>query len=114
MSEAMFQHVRVIGKKFEGASVVLDNMWFENCSFENCDVFYSGGPTETHSCRSNEMFRNPTGPRVTAHTLPKGFIRPPSTRPQHLLECAQMLAQEGRRFKGVEAKPTSGLMVRLA
>jgi hypothetical protein len=51
MSEAMFQHVRVIGKKFEGSSVVLDNMWFENCSFENCEVFYSGGPTETRSCR---------------------------------------------------------------
>jgi hypothetical protein len=44
MSEAAFQHVRVIGKKFEGSSVVLDNMWFENCSFENCEVFYSGGP----------------------------------------------------------------------
>ena len=33
MSEAVFKHVRVTGKKFERASIVLDNMWFENCSF---------------------------------------------------------------------------------
>jgi len=51
MSEATFRHVRVNGKKFEHASIVLDNMWFENCSFEDCDVFYSGGPTEARSCR---------------------------------------------------------------
>jgi hypothetical protein len=51
MSEGAFQHVRVIGKKFERSSVVPDNMWFENCSFENCDVFYSGGHSETRSCR---------------------------------------------------------------
>jgi hypothetical protein len=38
MSEAVFQHVRVMEKKFEGSSVVLDNTWFENCSFENFDV----------------------------------------------------------------------------
>jgi hypothetical protein len=30
MTEAVFQHVRVSGKKFERSSVVLDNMWFEN------------------------------------------------------------------------------------
>jgi len=41
MSEAVFQHVRVMEEKFEGSSVVLDNTWFENCSFENCKVFYS-------------------------------------------------------------------------
>ena len=34
MSEAVFQHVRVMEKKFEGSSVVLDHTWFENCSFE--------------------------------------------------------------------------------
>ena len=50
-AQATFRHLRVIGKKFERASVVLDNMWFENCWFENCDVFYSGSPTETRSCR---------------------------------------------------------------
>ena len=51
MSEAVFQHVRVSGKKFERSSIVLDNMRFENCSFKDCDVFYSGGPVETESCR---------------------------------------------------------------
>jgi len=43
VSEAVFQHVRVMGKKSEGSPVVLDNMWFVNCSFENCEVFSSGG-----------------------------------------------------------------------
>jgi hypothetical protein len=42
MSEAMFQHVRVSGKRFERPSIVLENMWFENCSFPECEVFYSG------------------------------------------------------------------------
>jgi hypothetical protein len=51
MAEATFPHVRVTGKTFDRASIVLDNMWFENCSFENCDVFYSGGPAETRSRR---------------------------------------------------------------
>jgi hypothetical protein len=32
MTEATFQQVRVTGKKFERAFIVLDNMWFENCS----------------------------------------------------------------------------------
>ncbi len=51
MAEAVFQHVRVSGKRFERSSIVLDNTWFENCSFHDCDIFYSGGPTETRSCR---------------------------------------------------------------
>jgi len=25
-------------------------MWFENYSFENCEVFYGDGSRETHSC----------------------------------------------------------------
>jgi hypothetical protein len=25
-------------------------MWFENCFFKHCEVFYSGGPAETQSC----------------------------------------------------------------
>jgi hypothetical protein len=41
MTEAVFQHVRVSGKKFERSSIVLDTMWFETCSFgiatcQNC------------------------------------------------------------------------------
>ena len=51
MVEAAFQHVRVSEKKFERSSIVLDNMWFENCSFKDCDMFYSGGPAEIQSCR---------------------------------------------------------------
>jgi hypothetical protein len=51
MPEAAFQHVRVSKKKCERSSIVLDNMSFENCSFRDCDVFYSGGLTETQSCR---------------------------------------------------------------
>ncbi len=50
MAEAVFQYVRVSVKRFEGASIVLDKTWFENCSFENCEVFYSG-PTEARSRR---------------------------------------------------------------
>jgi hypothetical protein len=51
MAEAVFQHVRVSGKKFERSSIVLDNMWIESCPYEDCDVFYSGGPVEARSCR---------------------------------------------------------------
>jgi hypothetical protein len=51
MSEAIFQHVRVSGKNFERSPIVLDSMWFENCSFKDCEIFYSGGPAETRSCR---------------------------------------------------------------
>lgn len=50
MSQAIFQHVRISGKKFEKSRVVLDNTWFENCSFKDCEVFYSGGPVEVRSC----------------------------------------------------------------
>lgn len=49
MSEAIFQHVPVSGRKFERAIIVLDSMDFENCSFKDCEVFYSGGPFEAHS-----------------------------------------------------------------
>jgi hypothetical protein len=45
MTEAVFQHVRVSGKKFERSSIAVDNSWFENCWFEDCELFYSGGPT---------------------------------------------------------------------
>jgi hypothetical protein len=51
MSGATFQHVSDTGKKFERSSIVLDNMWFDNYSFENCDIFYSGGSAEVRSCR---------------------------------------------------------------
>ena len=44
MSEATFHDVRVSGEN-SSMLIALDNMWFENCSFEDCDVFYSGGPT---------------------------------------------------------------------
>jgi hypothetical protein len=33
MTEAVFQHVRASGKKFERSSIVLDTMWFETFSF---------------------------------------------------------------------------------
>jgi hypothetical protein len=46
MAEAVFQHVQVSGKKFERSSIVLDTMCFETCTFEDCDVFYSGGPVD--------------------------------------------------------------------
>jgi hypothetical protein len=57
MAKATFQHVRAIGKKFERASVVLDNMWFDNCSVENCDIFNSWGPTGTRSCHFQSEVR---------------------------------------------------------
>ena len=44
MSEAVFQHVFVSGKKFERSIVVLDSMYFENGFFKDCEVFCSGGP----------------------------------------------------------------------
>jgi hypothetical protein len=50
MSEQVFMHVRVSGKKFEKSTLPLDNMRFENCQFKDCDLFYSGGPVETVSC----------------------------------------------------------------
>ncbi len=50
MSEAIFQHVRVSGKGFERLPAVLDSMWYEDCYFKDCELFYSGGPTETRVC----------------------------------------------------------------
>jgi hypothetical protein len=41
MSEAVFQDVRVMGKKFEGPRLFSTTCGFENCSFENCEMFYS-------------------------------------------------------------------------
>lgn len=38
------------GQRFEKGKVNLDNTRFENCSFKNCDVLYSGGPAETSAC----------------------------------------------------------------
>jgi hypothetical protein len=55
MPGAVFQHVRVLGKNFERSSVVLDSRWFENCSFKDCEVFYSGGLTEARSCRFDNI-----------------------------------------------------------
>ncbi len=42
---AVFQHFRVSGKSFERSSIVLDKVWFESCSFHDCEVFYSRGQT---------------------------------------------------------------------
>jgi hypothetical protein len=56
MTEAVFQHVRVSGKKFERSSMVLDIMWFETCTFEDCDVFYSGGPVTVSKLCQNPTF----------------------------------------------------------
>ncbi len=56
MSEAVFKHVRVTGKKFERASIVLDNMWFENCSFVS--VVGLGRSARGYRRRSASMMRS--------------------------------------------------------
>jgi hypothetical protein len=38
------------GQKFTGTRVSLDDTRFEDCTFQNCDIIYSGGPAETSSC----------------------------------------------------------------
>lgn len=37
-------------RTFIDTKVTLDNNWFENCTFRNCDIIYTGGPTETSAC----------------------------------------------------------------
>ncbi len=80
MSKAVFQHVRVSGKTFEGIPIVLDSTWFENCSFKDCDVFYSGGPTEARSCRFENVHWHFQGAAaLTVETMQKlgWMIKPP-------------------------------------
>jgi hypothetical protein len=72
MSEAVFQHVCVSGQNFERLPIVLDSMWFENCSFKDCEVFYSGGPTEACSCRFENVHWHFQGAAaLTVETLRK-------------------------------------------
>ena len=33
----------VTGKTFENRNIVLDNLYFEDCKFINCRIYYSGG-----------------------------------------------------------------------
>ena len=83
MSEVPFQHVRAIGEKFEGSSVVLDNMWFENCSFENCDVFYSGGPSETRTRMRGCKPTTSSGRLQRDHDLGKFEVEPGPNKRAH-------------------------------
>ncbi len=47
-------------------------MSFENCSFKDCDVFYSGDPTETQSCRfENARWRFQGAAALTIETMRK-------------------------------------------
>ncbi len=42
------QHVK--GVTHAKQSVMLDGMWFENCTFTECTIIYCGGPCRTSSC----------------------------------------------------------------
>ncbi len=80
MSEAVFQHVVVSGRNFERSAVVLDSICFENCSFKDCEVFYSGGPTEARSCRFENIHWHFQGAAaLTVETMQKlGWtVKPP-------------------------------------
>ncbi len=49
----VFEHIRIVNKQFTRTSVSFDNTQFENCTFTDCDLFYSGGPTFVLSCAIN-------------------------------------------------------------
>jgi hypothetical protein len=51
MEEAKgFRPPVIRGQSFLSTRVTLDNSRFENCSFKDCDIIYTGGPAETSSC----------------------------------------------------------------
>jgi hypothetical protein len=51
MEQPKSSHLPVIRTRtFIGQKVALDGTRFENCIFKDCDILYSGGPTETSSC----------------------------------------------------------------
>jgi hypothetical protein len=43
--------VRVENQKFVKADLSLDNQYFSDCEFEDCNFLYSGGPLVMNGCR---------------------------------------------------------------
>jgi hypothetical protein len=94
MSEAIFQHAPVSDKKFERAIIVLDSMDFKNCSFKDCEVFYSGGPFEAHSCQfENVRWHFQGAAALTVETMQKlGWtVKPPESEQRN---CRMLESRE--------------------
>lgn len=56
------EYILVEGKTFKAEQLTLDNHVFKNCSMDECQIYYSGGPFElidTHIMNSTLVLNQP-------------------------------------------------------